>query len=130
MVWLADGRLKRARSTLFRYRKTMSQDLFSSLKNYANKLSNGEKTPAEIATALNSWLKESGDAIKEKIEFEVSQSVEKLGFAKQSDLDKLRREVEALKAAKKSTEIKSKNPNSKKTNTRKPAKRTIKKASK
>jgi len=130
MVWLADGRLKRARSTLFRYGKTMSQDLFSSLKNYANKLSNGEKTPAEIATALNSWLKESGDAIKDKIEFEVSQSVEKLGFAKQSDLDKLRREVEALKAAKKSPAIKSKNPISKKKTTRKPVKKTTKKAAK
>ena len=78
---------------------TMSQDLFSSLKNYANKLSNGEKTPAEIAAALNVWLKDSGDSIKEKIEFEVSQSVAKLGFAKQSDLDKLQSELNALKAS-------------------------------
>jgi hypothetical protein len=75
----------------------MSQDLISALKNYATKLSNGEKTPAEIASALNTWLKESGDSIKEKIELEVSQSVSKMGFAKQSDLIKLQREIDELK---------------------------------
>jgi len=75
----------------------MSQDLFSALKNYATKLSNGEKTPAEMASALNTWLKESGDSIKEKIELEVSQSVSKMGFAKQSDLIKLQKEIDELK---------------------------------
>ncbi len=85
----------------------MSQDLFSALKNYATKLSNGEKTPAEIATALNHWLKESGDSIKEKIEAEVSQSVAKMGFAKQSDLLKLQKEIDDLKKSKSSTVKKS-----------------------
>lgn len=78
----------------------MSQDLFSALKNYASKLSNGEKTPAEIASALNHWLKESGDSIKEKIELEVAQSVSKMGFAKQSDLVKLQKEIDQLKSQK------------------------------
>ena len=85
----------------------MSQDLFSALRNYATKLSNGEKTPAEIATALNHWLKESGDSIKEKIEAEVSQSVAKMGFAKQSDLLKLQKEIDDLKKSKSSTAKKS-----------------------
>ena len=75
----------------------MSQDLFSALKNYAAKLSNGEKSPAEIAAALNIWLKESGESLKEKIESEVSQSVAKMGFAKQSDLIKLQKEIDFLK---------------------------------
>ena len=78
----------------------MSQDLFSALKNYASKLSNGEKTPAELASALNHWLKESGDSIKEKIELEVAQSVSKMGFAKQSDLVKLQKEIDQLKSQK------------------------------
>jgi len=78
----------------------MSQDLFSALKNYASKLSNGEKTPAEIASALNHLLKESGDSIKEKIELEVAQSVSKMGFAKQSDLVKLQKEIDQLKSQK------------------------------
>jgi len=105
---------------------TMSQDLFSSLKNYANKLSNGEKTPAEMAAALNVWLKDSGDSIKEKIEFEVSQSVAKLGFAKQSDLDKLQNEINALKAALNERTNGSKTTSGKK----KTVKKTVKKATK
>ena len=100
----------------------MSQDLFSALKNYATKLSNGEKTPAEIASALNSWLKESGDSIKEKIETEVSQSVSKMGFAKQSDLLKLQKEIDQLKATKK--------PVVKKTSAKNKVKKTVKKKSK
>jgi len=106
-VWPVVGRLKRAIFQPFRYLYPMSQDLFSALKNYANKLSNGEKTPAEIATALNHWLKESGDSIKEKIEAEVSQSVAKMGFAKQSDLLKLQKEIDELKKSKASTVKKS-----------------------
>lgn len=100
----------------------MSQDLFSALKNYATKLSNGEKTPAEIASALNSWLKESGDSIKEKIETEVSQSVSKMGFAKQSDLLRLQKEIDQIKATKK--------PVVKKTSAKNKVKKTVKKKSK
>ena len=100
----------------------MSQDLFSALKNYATKLSNGEKTPAEIASALNSWLKESGDSIKEKIETEVAQSVSKMGFAKQSDLLKLQKEIDQLKATKK--------PVVKKKAAKAKVKKTVKKKSK
>jgi hypothetical protein len=105
---------------------TMSQDLFSSLKNYANKLSNGEKTPAEIAAALNVWLKDSGDSIKEKIEFEVSQSVAKLGFAKQSDLDKLQNELNALKASLNKKNAGGKTTPAKKKTVRKPVKKATK----
>ena len=118
--------MKPARSTLFRYGMTMSQDLFSSLKNYANKLSNGEKTPAEIAAALNVWLKDSGDSIKEKIEFEVSQSVAKLGFAKQSDLDKLQNELNALKASLNKKNAGGKTTPAKKKTVRKPVKKATK----
>jgi hypothetical protein len=107
---------------------TMSQDLFSSLKNYANKLSNGEKTPAEIAAALNVWLKDSGDSIKEKIEFEVSQSVAKLGFAKQSDLDKLQSELNALKASLNKENTGGKTTSGKKKTVKKAVKKATKKA--
>ena len=100
----------------------MSQDLFSALKNYASKLSNGEKSPAEVAAALNIWLKESGENLKEKIEAEVSQSVAKMGFAKQSDLIKLQKEIDLLK-----------NQKSKKQSTtgvKKSVKKTVKKSAK
>ena len=101
----------------------MSQDLFSALKNYASKLSNGEKTPAEIATALNHWLKESGDSLKVKIESEVSESVAKMGFAKQSDLLKLQKEIDLLKS-KASAKVAGNTP---KKSSKKPAKKTVKK---
>lgn len=108
----------------------MSQDLFSSLKNYANKLSNGEKTPAEVAAALNIWLKESGDSIKERIESEVSQSVAKMGFAKRDDLTTLLKRIEELEKQVKLTTVKTKgnsvNATSKKKIAKKSAKRVVK----
>lgn len=108
----------------------MSQDLFSSLKNYANKLSNGEKTPAEVAAALNIWLKESGDSIKERIESEVSQSVAKMGFAKKDDLTNLLKRIEELEKQVKLTTVKTKgnsvNATSKKKIAKKSAKRVVK----
>jgi hypothetical protein len=75
----------------------MANDLLSALRTYLTKLSSGEKSPQEIAAALNQWAKESGEAIKTRVEEEVKTSVKKMGFAKQDDLDRLAREVELLK---------------------------------
>jgi hypothetical protein len=62
------------------------------------KLSNGEKTPQEVAAALNVWARESGEAIKVKIEQEVKKIVSRMGFAKATDLKRLEREVMELRA--------------------------------
>jgi hypothetical protein len=75
----------------------MANDLLSALRTYLTKLSSGEKSPQEIAAAINAWAKESGEAIKTRVEEEVKSSVKKMGFAKQEDLDRLSREVELLK---------------------------------
>ena len=104
----------------------MSQDLFSSLKNYASKLSNGEKSPAEVAAALNVWLKESGDSIKEKIESEVEQSVAKMGFAKKSDLSDLLKRIELLEKQIGTSTVKAKAKIVKKKAVKKSAKRPAK----
>jgi hypothetical protein len=104
----------------------MTQDLFSSLKNYASKLSNGEKSPAEIAAALNVWLKESGDSIKEKIESEVEQSVAKMGFAKKSDLSDLLKRIELLENQIGTSTVKAKAKKVKKKAVKKSAKRPAK----
>jgi len=104
----------------------MTQDLFSSLKNYASKLSNGEKSPAEVAAALNVWLKESGDSIKEKIESEVEQSVAKMGFVKKSDLSELLKRIELLERKIGASPIKTKEKTVKKKSVKKSAKRTAK----
>jgi len=76
----------------------MANDLLSALKTYLSKVSSGEKTPQEMAAALNAWARESGESIKQRVEEEVSRSVKKMGFAHQEDLDRLAREVEALKS--------------------------------
>ncbi|NDE71566.1 MAG: hypothetical protein EB054_02475 [Actinobacteria bacterium] len=75
----------------------MANDLFSALRTYLTKVTAGEKTPQEIAAALNAWARESSEAIKERVEEEIQRSAKKMGFAKQSDLDKLARELEELR---------------------------------
>jgi BMFP domain-containing protein YqiC len=82
-------------------------EVFSTLKSYARKLSDGERTPAEIASALNDWAHESGQSLKAKITEEVEAAVLKMGFVKREEFDALVREVNALKKGKKSPARKS-----------------------
>ncbi len=77
----------------------MSNDLFSTLKTYINKVSEGERTPQEIAASVNTWAKESAEALKLKIHEEVEASVEKMGFVKRAEFDRLSAEVSRLKAS-------------------------------
>lgn len=82
--------------------KAPVNELFSTLKSYARKLSDGERTPAEIASALNDWAHESGQTLRAKISEEVEAAVLKMGFVKREEFDALVREVNALKKGKKS----------------------------
>ena len=79
----------------------MSNDLFSSLKTYLTKLSDGEKTPQEVAAALNAWARESADTLKAKIHDEVEATVLKMGFVKREEFDRLLARVDAIAPAKK-----------------------------
>ena len=72
-------------------------EIFSTLKSYAQKLSDGERTPAEIASALNDWAHESADSVRVKIHEEVEAAVLKMGFVKREEFDALAKEVAALK---------------------------------
>ncbi len=113
--------------------KTPVNEVFSTLKSYARKLSDGERTPAEIAAALNDWAHESGQTLKAKISEEVEAAVLRMGFVKREEFDALVREVNALKksrgkssTSKKSTSAKAsvkKSPN-------KVAKKSAKKSAK
>ena len=87
--------------------KAPVNEVFSTLKSYARKLSDGERTPAEIASALNDWAHESGQTLKAKISEEVEAAVLKMGFVKREEFDALVREVNALKKGKKSPTKKS-----------------------
>jgi BMFP domain-containing protein YqiC len=77
--------------------KAPVSEIFSTLKSYAQKLSDGERTPAEIATALNDWAHESADSVRAKIHEEVEAAVLKMGFVKRDEFDALAAEVAALK---------------------------------
>ena len=76
----------------------MANDLLSALRTYLSKVSGGEKTPQEVAAALNTWARESSEAIKSRVEDELKRSATKMGFAKQSEVDRISRELEELKS--------------------------------
>jgi BMFP domain-containing protein YqiC len=88
--------------------KSPISELFSTLRSYAQKLSDGERTPSEIASALNDWAHESAESVRGKIHEEVETAVLKMGFVKREEFDALAKEVSSLKkelkkSAKKST---------------------------
>jgi BMFP domain-containing protein YqiC len=85
----------------------MTTDLLGSLKTYLTKLSDGEKTPQEVAAAINSWARESADSLKTKIHEEVEAAALKLGFVKREEFDRLVARVDAIAPIKKSAPQKS-----------------------
>jgi BMFP domain-containing protein YqiC len=76
--------------------KKMANDLFDSLRTYINKVSVNEKSAAEIANSVNAWVRESGEAVKQKIEEEVESTVLRMGFVKRAEFDALAAEVAKL----------------------------------
>ena len=113
-----------------------SNDLFSTLRTYLTKVTEGERTPAEVAAAVNSWARESADALKAKIHEEVESSVAKMGFIKRDEFDRLAAQVAALggksASSKKPTSKKSDSTKSsaKKATGKKVKKAAVKKAAK
>jgi BMFP domain-containing protein YqiC len=86
--------------------KTPTSEIFSTLKTYFNQLSDGERTPTEVASALNGWARESAESIKAKISEEVEATVSKMGFVKQEEYDLLlERVVKLEKSAAKRTPV-------------------------
>ncbi len=113
----------------------MANDIFSTLRTYLTKVTDGDKSATEVASAVNQWVREGGEALKIKIEDEVERSVSKMGFVKRGEFEALKEEVVRLKADAKRDSVKTKP--TKKSAVKKPAakkaaakKATIKKASK
>ncbi len=77
-----------------------ANDLFATLKTYINKVSEGEKSPAEIAASLNTWARESAESLKAKIAEEVEGQVQRLGFIKRDEFDRLAARVAKLDGVK------------------------------
>jgi hypothetical protein len=66
------------------------------LRTYINKVSVNEKSAAEIANSVNAWVRESGEAVKLKIEEEVESTVLRMGFVKRAEFEALAAEVAKL----------------------------------
>lgn len=112
-----------------------ANDLFSTLRTYISKVTEGERTPAEVAAAVNSWARESAEALKAKIHEEVEASVSKMGFIKRDEFDRLAAQVAALNGRTPAKSAAPKKATAKKTAVKKSAvkkavKKTTKKAAK
>ena len=115
-----------------------NNDLKSTIKSLIENVQLGNKSGTEVASSVNLWLKEGGEALKVKIEDEVERSVSKMGFVKRGEFEALKQEVAALKkggaassSKKSATKSKSKKAASKKPATKKPAaKKSVKKVAK
>jgi len=77
----------------------MANDIFSTLRTYLTKVSDGDKSASEVAAAVNAWMREGGEALKVKIEDEVERSVTKMGFVKRGEFEALKEEVARLKSS-------------------------------
>lgn len=75
----------------------MAKDLFSTLKVYLTKVTDGERTPAQVVSEVNTWVHESAESIKSKVEEEVEKSVSKMGFVKREEVDRLKSELDHLR---------------------------------
>ena len=98
-----------------------NNDLKATIKSLIENVQLGNKSGTEVASSVNLWLKEGGEALKVKIEDEVERSVSKMGFVKRGEFEALKQEVAALKKGTPNSAAK-KTPNS-------AAKKSAKKAS-
>ena len=80
--------------------KNPTSEFLATLKSYINQLTDGDRTPNEVASALNGWARESAESIKAKVAEEVEAQVSKMGFIKRTEYDKLVARVEKLEKSK------------------------------
>jgi hypothetical protein len=76
-----------------------NNDLRSTFKSFTENLASGNKSAADVADSLNTWLKDGGEALRVKIEDEVERSVSKMGFIKRGEFEALRQQVAELASA-------------------------------
>jgi BMFP domain-containing protein YqiC len=107
-----------------------NSDLLSTLKSIANNLQVGNKSATEVADSVNAWVKESGEALKVKIEDEVERSVSKMGFVKRGEFEALKQEVASLKKGAPVKKSAKKAPAKESVAKKSAAKKTVKKVAK
>jgi hypothetical protein len=86
--------------------------------------------PVELASQVNGWIQESGEAIRLRVEDEVEKAVTKRGFVKRSEFQKLEARIAALEVRPKRTVKKSAAEDSQKASVKKPVKKSDNKKAK
>jgi BMFP domain-containing protein YqiC len=109
-----------------------NNDLKATIKSLIENVQLGNKSGTEVASSVNLWLKEGGEALKVKIEDEVERSVSKMGFVKRGEFEALKQEVAALKkgSAKSSPKKVAKKAPKQNASAKKAVKKTAKKSAK
>jgi hypothetical protein len=109
-----------------------NNDLKATIKSLIENVQFGNKSGTEVASSVNLWLKEGGEALKVKIEDEVERSVSKMGFVKRGEFEALKQEVSALKkgSAKSSPKKVAKKAPKQNASAKKAVKKTAKKSAK
>ena len=109
-----------------------NNDLKATIKSLIENVQLGNKSGTEVASSVNLWLKEGGEALKVKIEDEVERSVSKMGFVKRGEFEALKQEVAALKkgSAKSSPKKAAKKAPKENASVKKAVKKTTKKSAK
>jgi BMFP domain-containing protein YqiC len=109
-----------------------NNDLKATIKSLIENVQLGNKSGTEVASSVNLWLKEGGEALKVKIEDEVERSVSKMGFVKRGEFEALKQEVAALKkgSAKSSPKKAAKKAPKENASAKKAVKKTAKKSAK
>jgi BMFP domain-containing protein YqiC len=110
-----------------------NNDLKATIKSLIENVQLGNKSGTEVASSVNLWLKEGGEALKVKIEDEVERSVSKMGFVKRGEFEALKQEVAALKKRTPNTSPKKnakKAATTKKATKKNPVKKTAKNSAK
>jgi hypothetical protein len=109
-----------------------NNDLKATIKSLIENVQLGNKSGTEVASSVNLWLKEGGEALKVKIEDEVERSVSKMGFVKRGEFEALKQEVAALKkgSAMSSPKKAAKKAPKENTSAKKAVKKTAKKSAK
>ena len=74
----------------------MAHELLSSLKILLSQIQQGEKNATDVVKNLNTWARDIGELIKDKVEEEVERSVKKMGFVKKDEYRALEVRVQRL----------------------------------
>lgn len=77
----------------------MANDLFASLKTLVTQFQEGEKNASDLMHSLNTWARDIGDLIRDKVEEEVESSVKKMGFVKRDEFNALEARLRELESS-------------------------------